>query len=611
MELCFSSRTENCTWSQSRSCAKVWIFCLSCSSVKLGSNLGAAFSSLIRLFKQITDSKRNILLKQFIYSTEDVLVDLQLDAFAVQHLPLITARLPHSLHVLAHHRHRPLHVPVLLPLRAHEQRVVHGRLLVGVVHHARRGPVLRHERQGHLRLSPASRAHVEVLRQQHHHVREVAQRGVGLAVLRLGDLAGGYGGGRGDAPTSQRHLGQAGRLDGPLGAALVQREQERHHRQQARAARVQALLDGRILLPSPHPRAAPLLQRQLLRVLRARRLVVVRHRLRLTAPPRAHLAVLLQRHAQPRQLLLHLRHRRLLCASARAHALTRVQLLAQRGLLLLQLLDVVVQALGATPHAAAPRPRHLLLVLLQRPAHGVLHHLLHQRHAVVVALRARLLQVQLLQRRQDEVEVALRLTPPPRRHRVAALRRRLDLRRLDLLQHARTAEEGAHLVRGKEAVRHAEQYRVERQRLAVRRGEERHVEDLLDGTGAHVVLDQLLLLLRDGVDIDHGADIDGLQGSEIIELLDRNDRFDDELVLHLLLVPDTQCEHYASRSSRYATLLFLRLLGNVQGVSELVPLRIHRVFHRFGCVHQFLPSILCSIVSGEFYEDQRAGEGGY
>lgn len=454
----------------------------------MGSNLGADSFSLIGLFKQITNSKCNVLLKQLIYSTEHVLVDLHLNFFTVQHLSLTITIFPHSLHILAHHRHRLLHVSILLPLHAHEQGVMHRRLLVGVVHHTHRRPVLRHERQRHLRVTRTSRTHVEVLRQQQHHVREVAQRRVGLALLRLGDLSGSYGEGVAPTPTSQHHLGEPHALDGPLRTALVQREQERHHRQQARAARVQTLLEQRVLLSSPHPRPPRLLQRQLVRVLHARHLVVPRHALRLTPSHHTHLTLLLQGSAQLRQLLLHLRHRRLLYASPRLTALTRVKLLPQRRLLALQLLDVVVQALGTTPHATSPRPRHLLLVLLQRAAHRVLHHLLHQRHAVVVALRARLLQVQLLQRRQDEVEVALRLRPLSRRYRVAALGRRVDLRRVDSLQHARLEQEGTYCVGGEEAVRHAEEHCVERKSLFVRTRKGRHVEDLLNGVGAHVFL---------------------------------------------------------------------------------------------------------------------------
>lgn len=155
--------------------------------------MGADSFSLIGLFKQITNSKCNVLLKQFIYSTEHVLVDLHLNFFTVQHLSLNIAILPHSLHILAHHRHRLLHVSIPLPLHAHEQWVMHRRLLVGIVHHAHRRPVLRHERQRHLRISRTSRAHVKVLRQQHHHMREVAQRRIGLTLLRLGDLPGSYG----------------------------------------------------------------------------------------------------------------------------------------------------------------------------------------------------------------------------------------------------------------------------------------------------------------------------------------------------------------------------------------------------------------------------------
>ena len=42
-----------------------------------------------------------------------------------------------------------------------------------------------------------------------------------------------------------------------------------------------------------------------------------------------------------------------------------------------------------------------------RLSHGLFHHLLHQRHTGIVLCRMRLLQIQLLHRRQREVEVAL------------------------------------------------------------------------------------------------------------------------------------------------------------------------------------------------------------
>ena len=404
---------------------------------------------------------------------------------------------------------------------------MHGRLLIRVIDHTHRRAVLRRVRERHLHITWPRERDVEVLGEQRHDACEIAQSDVRLVVEGLGDLSGGYESARDEEGTSQRHLSQLHLLDGPLRAGALDGEQEEDHSQQTRAARVETALNGLLLLPTGEGETTARLEFVGRVVLLLDGVVVVGHHLRVTHLSSSHLVVRLETGAQLRQLPLHRLHARVLYASLRPAVLTLVQVALEQRLLLLQLADVVHQTLRPTRHAAALRPRHRLLVLLHGLAHGVLHHPLHQRHAVVVPLRARLLQVELLQRGEREVEVALGVRWRRGGDDVTAHGRRLDLGGVDLFQHARAAEEGAHGVRGEEAVVHVEENCVEGKRLLWMEGGGTYIEDLFHSGDAHIVSNQLHLYRRDGLQVAQRTHIDRFQRSEIVEVLNGYEGFDD------------------------------------------------------------------------------------